>query len=191
LNKNNLNNMRKLNQNKYKLAGLCGGLLLVIVPLSSSAQTPQPKPSGLLNPKPSIFNEQIYKRDRAPANNTTPSLPLSPPLPEESSPAIATVMPIDGKVSVKLKNNTNTAITYEAISYTARRNLAGKGEIVLKDLPTPVTLTLVRPDNGFIQIAATSVNQSGLLEVSLSEGKKLNDQQSAIRIQKSGQVFVN
>ena len=182
--------MRKLDLSKHKLAVICGSLLLVSNPLSSIAQTPQPTPGRALNPKPSIFNEQLYKRDRPPNTNTTPSLPLSPPLPEESSKAIATVTPINGKVSVKLKNTTNTAITYEAIDYTQRRTLPAKGEVVLKDLPAPVTLTLVRPDNGFIQIAATSAD-SGLLEVSLSEGKILGDQQSAIRIQQNGQVFVN
>lgn len=186
--------MRKL-ERKNRLSAIsliCGSLLLASVPLSSIAQTPQPTPNRGLNPKPSIFNEQLYKRDRIPTNNNaTPSLPLSPPLPEESSDAISTVMPINGKVSVKLKNNTNTAITYEAIGYTERRNLAGKGEIVLKNLPAPVTITLVRPDNGFIQIAATSVANSGLLEVSLSEGQALNDRQSALRIQQSGKVLVN
>lgn len=180
--------MPKLNQNKHKLAVVCGSLLLVTIPLSSIAQTPSP--SGVLNPKPSIFNEQLYKRDRTPVNNT-PSTPLVPPLPEESSEAIATVAPINGKVSVKLTNTTNTAITYEAIKYTEGRTLAAKTEVVLKDLPTPVTITLVRPDNGFVQIAATSAANSGLLEIYLSEGKTLNDQQSAIRIQQDGKVFVN
>lgn len=184
--------MRKLNQNKNKLGVICGSLLFVTIPLTAIAQTPQPTPSRVLNPRPSIFNERLYNRNRPPTNdNTTPSLPLSPPLPEESTEAIATVTPINGKVSVKLKNTTNTAITYEAIDYTQRRTLAPKGEVVLKDLPAPVTLTLVRPDNGFIQIAATSAANSGLLEVSLSEGKTLNEQQSAIRIQQNGQVFVN
>ena len=182
--------MRQLNHSKNKLALICGSLLLIGIPLSSIAQTPQPTPNRGLNPKPSIFNEQRYKRDRSP-NNTTPSVPLSPPLPEDSSKAIAVVTPINGKVSVKLKNTTNTVITYETIGYTERRNLGAKGEVVLKDLPAPVTLTLVRPDNGFIQIAATSVANSGLLEVSLSEGKTLNEQQSAIRIQQNGKVLVN
>ncbi len=182
--------MRK-NYNKNKLAVICGSLLLVAIPLNSIAQTPSPTPNRVLNPKPSIFNEPLYNRDRAPANNSTPSAPLVPPLPEESGKAIATVIPIGGKVSVKLTNTTNTAITYEAIDYTERRTLPAKREVVLKDLPAPVTLTLVRPDNGFIQIAATSAANSGLLEVSLSEGKTLNDQQSAIRIQQDGGVFVN
>ena len=183
--------MRKLNRSKNKLVVICGSLLFVGIPLSFIAQTPQPTPSRVLNPQPSIFNEQLYRRDRSPINTTKPSAPLVPPLPEENSNAIATVTPINGKVSVKLKNNTNTAIIYEAIEYTARRTLAAKAEVVLKDLPAPVTITLVRPDNGFIQIAATSIANSGLLEVSLSEAQALNEQQSAIRIQESGKVFVN
>ncbi|MBW4664174.1 MAG: hypothetical protein KME01_08245 [Chroococcus sp. CMT-3BRIN-NPC107] len=183
--------MSKLSQIANKLSLICSSLLIVGVPLNSIAQTPSPTPSRVLNPKPSIFNERIYNRDRTPVNNTEPNAPLVPPLPEENSEAIATVIPINGKVSVKLTNTTNTAITYEAIKYTEGRTLAAKGEVVLKDLPTPVTITLVRPDNGFIQIAATSVANSGLLEVSLSEGKALNDRQSAIIIQQSGKVFVN
>ena len=183
--------MRKLNRSKNKLVVICGSLLFVGIPLNSLAQTPSPTPSRVLNPKPSIFNEQLYRRDRSPINTTEPSAPLVPPLPEESSNAIATVTPINGKVSVKLKNTTNTAITYEAIKYTERRTLAAKAEVVLKDLPAPVTITLVRPDNGFIQIAATSIANSGLLEVSLSEAQALNEQQSAIRIQNNGKVLVN
>ena len=181
--------MRKFNSSK-NIFLICGSLLFVGIPLNSLAQAPSPTPSGVLNPKPSIFNEQLYRRDRSPIN-TTPSTPLVPPLPEESSNAIATVTPISGKVSVKLTNTTNTAITYEAIKYTERRTLAAKTEVVLKDLPAPVTITLVRPDNGFIQIAATSIANSGLLEVSLSEAPALNEQQSAIRIEKNGKVFVN
>ncbi|WP_009634436.1 hypothetical protein [Synechocystis sp. PCC 7509] len=183
--------MNKLNQIKNKAVLIGGSLLFIGIPLSSIAQTPKPTPSGVLNPKPSIFNEQLYRRDRTPVNITDPSAPLVPPLPEESGNAIATVTPINGKVSVKLTNTTNTAITYEAIKYTEGRTLAAKTEVVLKDLPAPVTITLVRPDNGFIQIAATSVVNSGLLEVSLSEGKTLNEQQSAIRIQQSGKVILN
>ena len=183
--------MRKFNKSRNKLVVICGSLLFVGIPLNSLAQTPSLTPSGVLNPKPSVFNEQLYRRDRSPINPTKPSAPLVPPLPEESSNAIATVTPINGKVSVKLKNTTNTAITYEAIEYTERRTLAAKAEVVLKDLPAPVTITLVRPDNGFIQIAATSTANSGLLEVSLSEAQALNEQQSAIRIQKSGSVLVN
>jgi hypothetical protein len=182
--------MRKFNKSNNKLVLICGSLLFVGIPLSSIAQAPS-TPSGVLNPKPSIFNEQLYRRDRSPINTTDPSAPLVPPLPEESSNAIATVTPINGKVSVKLTNTTNTAITYEAIAYTDLRTLAPKTEIVLKDLPAPVTITLVRPDNGFIQIAATSLANSGLLEVSLSEAQALNEQQSTIRIQKSGSVLVN
>jgi hypothetical protein len=183
--------MRKFNRSKNKLVVICGSLLCVGMPLNSLAQTPSPTPSGVLNPKPSVFNEQLYRRDRSPINTTKPSAPLVPPLPEESSNAIATVMPINGKVSVKLNNTTNTAITYEAIKYTERRTLAAKTEVVLKDLPAPVTITLVRPDNGFIQIAATSIANSGLLEVSLSEAQALNEQQSAIRIENNGKVLVN
>jgi len=43
------------------------------------------------------------------------------------------------------ENNTNAPVSYEAIGYTQRRFLGGE-ETVLRNLPTPVTVTFVRQD---------------------------------------------
>lgn len=154
-------------------------------------------PSTVLNPRPSIFNEPPY--NRAGTSVITPAVspvlpaqtkpPMQPPLPENRSQPIARVMPMDGKVNVKLKNNTNALITYEAIGYTQRRSLPGGEETVLR-LPIPVTITTVRQDNGLVDVIPVA-SQQGMLEVSLNESKNLDDNAGALRIQKDGQVFLN
>lgn len=156
--------------------------------------------STVLNPRPSIFNEPPYNRAVTPV--TTPAVspvlpaqtkpPMQPPLPENRSQPIAKVMPMDGKVNVKLKNNTNTLITYEAIGYTQRRALLGGEEIVLQNIPTPVTITMVRKDDGFLEVIPVRTSETDLLEVSLDEdATPLDRNQGALRIQKDGQVFLN
>jgi hypothetical protein len=118
--------------------------------------------------------------------------PMQPPLPAERSQPIARVMPMDGKVNVRLKNNTNALITYEAIGYTQRRALLGGEEIVLRNLPTPVTLTMVRKDDGFLEVMPVRTSEPGLLEVSLDEdATPLDKNQGVLRIQRDGQVFLN
>ena len=113
-----------------------------------------------------------------------------PPLPEESGPVLAVVEPIGGKVSVQLINSTNTAITYEVTGHTAPRSLPGRTEILLQDLPLPVSITTVRPDRGLVDIAATS-SRSGWLEVVLQEDPSLDDTQGVLVINASGQVLVD
>ena len=116
---------------------------------------------------------------------------IQPPLPETRSNAIAVVTPINGKVDVKLKNNTNAIISYEAIGHTQRRFIQGGEEIVLQDLPTPVTITTVRQDKGLVDVAPISTSQAGMLMISLDESRSLDDNLGALRIQRDGQVFLN
>lgn len=99
-------------------------------------------------------------------------------------------MLMDGKVDVRLKNNTNALVTYEAVGHTQRRTLAGGEETVLQGLPTAVTITMVRQDRGLLDVIPT-FTQQGLLEVSLDEDKSLDDNQGTLRIQSDGQVFLN
>lgn len=123
---------------------------------------------------------------------TPTTLPVKPPLPENHSQAVANVMPMNGNVSVRLKNNTNAIITYEAVGYTQRRVLPGGQEIVLRNLPVPVTVTFVRQDDGFVEILPVSASTDGVLEVGLSEdASPLDSNQGVLRIQKDGQVFLN
>jgi hypothetical protein len=98
---------------------------------------------------------------------------------------------MDGKVDVRLENNTNAKISYQAIGDTEPRILLGREAIVLRNLPTPVTVTLVRQDGGLLRVVPLSTSKQGVLEVSLDEAKSLGNNQGVLRIQQDGQVFLN
>jgi hypothetical protein len=112
------------------------------------------------------------------------------PAPESRQNAIAYVSPTNGQVSVRLKNDTNVGINYEAIGYTERRVLGPGEEIVLRNLPLPVSITTVRLDNGFVQVVPMST-ESGMIGFTLDEQRNVDDNQGVIRIQQDGQVFLN
>lgn len=144
---------------------------------------------GTSEQQPSIFNEAPYNRNPP---GTPVTLPIKPPLPENRSQAIASVTPTNGRVDMKLKNNMNVAVTYEAVGYTPRRTLAPGAEATLRNLPVPVTLTLVRQDNGFVEVLPMKSSESGLLSLTLDEdATPLDRNQGVIRVQQDGQVFLN
>lgn len=138
--------------------------------------------------RPSIFNESPYNR----GNRSTIAQPAQPPLPEQRSQPIAKVIPTDGTIDVRLKNNTNAAITYEAVQQTQRRVLRAGEEVVLQNVPVPMTLTFVRQDNGFVEVVPTNASEQGLLSLSLDEDATPRDRnQGVIRVQRDGQVFLH
>ncbi|MBD2307716.1 hypothetical protein H6G17_19805 [Chroococcidiopsis sp. FACHB-1243] len=203
-----MHHKNRIQPKKVRIVGTVFGSLLIgipAIPLVASAQGSQ-----VLNPCPKIYYEEPFNSTRlapegCPPNTATRLLSgqgqtaqqpaevtpsAQPPLPEARANAIASVMPMDGNVNVRLKNNTNTLITYEAIGYTGRRSLPGGEEIVLRNLPVPVTITTVRQDDGLVDVTPIA-SEEGVLEVSLNESKNLDDNAGALRIQKDGQVFLN
>jgi hypothetical protein len=152
-----------------------------------------------LNPNPGILNEPPY-RGRVDSGSSMPnqasptpsqSSVIQPPLPEEQYKAIAVIQPVAGRVTVTLRNNTNTAVSYQVIEHTEVRALAGRSETRLQNLPTPVTITLNRGDGGFLQVIPQVNSQSGALDVLLDEASTVNEEQNALRIRSDGQVFLN
>ena len=201
---------------KIGLAGTAfGSLLIGLSTIAPSAVAQQP--TSKVNPCPSIFYEKPH-RDRVmvpagcPPNAATlrmqqqrqtlgqPTIivvpirsgvrPIQPPVTENRQSAIATITPTAGTVNVKLKNNTNAGISYQAIGYTEPRYLAGGQEFVLQDLPTPFSITLVRQDGGLLKVMPMSTSE-GTLAVSLDETTNFNNDQGVLRIQRDGQVFLN
>ncbi|MBW4489819.1 MAG: hypothetical protein KME12_18710 [Trichocoleus desertorum ATA4-8-CV12] len=101
------------------------------------------------------------------------------------------MIPLNGKVDVMLRNNTDTTITYEVVGHTQPRSLAGGAEVMLQGLPVLVTITTLRPDRGLVQIAPISGAQAGAIGFALDETTRLDSDQEVIRIQNNGQVLVN
>lgn len=184
----------------------CGGLMLTTASLAKPAHaqlSEGDRASKLRALQSSVLNRPTGTADRLGGTNSgqvgspeaipiEPSTvsPSSPPLPEAGVPATATITPINGQLSVAIVNNTGTAVSYEVIGDTSRRTLLLNESAMLRDIPLPTTITVVRQDKGLVNIAAT-ISENGMLEVSLEPATSLDNAQAAIRIQADGQVFVN
>jgi hypothetical protein len=200
----NFNISRFLAQFSIGLAGLTG--------LASPALAAT---TSLTNPCPRIYYEEPYNSSlilpaACPPNAATRSVngpselsvqlptlipgsatvstsqPLLPPV--EPAP-IGTVQLQAGKVNVQLKNMTNTQITYQVIGDTPQRALAGKTDLVLQNLSTPITITFLRPDAGFVRVTIPASGESGVLVLVLDEAVSLSDSQTSVRIQSNGNVL--
>ncbi|MEW6493023.1 MAG: hypothetical protein AB1589_11025 [Cyanobacteriota bacterium] len=143
---------------------------------------------GMVPDRAVLRNQETFTEPLTPA--PPPAGVPQPPLPEARSNPIAMVQPANGTVDVTLKNNTNAIVSYEAVGHTQRRFLPGGEGVVLQNLPTPVTITMVRQDEGLIKVIPASPEQ-GMLELSLQEETSLDDNQGALRIQEDGKVFLN
>jgi len=199
------------------MGSLIGGLLIAVPALTTRSIAATPG----VNPCPAIYYEEPHNSNRLVPSGCRPnaftqsvnsgaasetlspnggqlnrispttSAPAQPPLPETQEDAIATVIPNNGSVDVVLRNTTNAVITYEVIGQTQQRTLAGGEEVVLQNLPVPVTIATVRQDRGLVDIQPMAMTGSGRIGFSLGASTQLDSEQGAIRIQQDGQVFVN
>ena len=106
---------------------------------------------------------------------------------------IATVMPSRGTVNVRLKNDTNAAIDYQAVGYTENQTLEGGEKHTMINLPLPVVIRSARQDDGFIKVMPLADRERGVLEVSLEEDPEFYDDPNigVIRIEEDGSVYLN
>jgi hypothetical protein len=181
---------------------LCGSLIgLSITSLAANAV---PK----VNPCPKIYYEEPHNSTRispvgCPPNEATkaqldrPTLPLVTltPKPVQSSIireqiAIATVTPQSGQINMRLRNTMQTMLTYQALGETSPRSLGGGEEILLQNLPLPMTLTLNRTDGGLVKVVPMSNQKEGVLGISITEASGLSDSQLNLLVQSEGQVYV-
>ncbi len=190
-------------------------VLIPFLPLAAFAIPKRPTPKR--NPCPKIYYEEPYNNKILVPAGCTPNAattrwkktgqavdqsinvvnpdtsvkPIQPPIPENRANAIATIKPMMGKVSVMLKNDTNARISYQAVTHTQVRYLEGGEEVTLRDIPTPVTITMVREDKGLLRVMPMSTQEDGMLTITLDEKTKFDNNQGVLRIQEDGQVFLN
>lgn len=141
----------------------------------------------LTNPNPSIFSEPPYNRSRAPVSPQ----PGAKPVLEPQQTPIATITLNDGKVNIKLINDTATNVTFQVIGDTAQRSLQGKSDLILQGLTAPVTVTFQREDGGQLIVTPQPSSEPGSLEVSFKEATDAAQARSALRIEPDGSVFLN
>jgi len=82
-----------------------------------------------------------------------PASEIQAPLPEEQQAPSAMVMPVNGKINIKLMNATNAVVTYQVIGDTNQRTLAGGLDVTLQNIKTPLTVTFVREDKGLLKVS--------------------------------------
>lgn len=70
-----------------------------------------------------------------------------------------------------------------------QRTLVGKTDLVLQDLPAPVTITFLRPDAGFVRVTMVANPGSDVLVLVLDEATGLNNSQISVRVQSNGNVL--
>ena len=209
--------MLKQRQNISTLKRLVSGFAVLIpfLPLTAFAIPKRPNPKR--NPCPKIYYEEPYNNKILVPAGCTPNAatsrwkktgqavdqsinvvspdssvkPIQPPIPENRANAIATIKPMMGKVSVMLKNDTNARISYQAVTHTQVRYLEGGEEVTLRDIPTPVSITMVREDKGLLRVMPMSSEEDGMLTITLDEKTEFDNNQGVLRIQEDGQVFLN
>ncbi|MGJ3254552.1 MAG: hypothetical protein ACFE0J_25980 [Elainellaceae cyanobacterium] len=156
-----------------------------------------------VNPCPSLYYEE-------PFNSNIPAPPLCPPnavgnrdvaepgsqppvipSPETLQNPVTTITTSPASVDIRLINQTGTTVSYQSIGDTEQRMLEGGNEAVLRNIETPVTVTFTRPDNGLLTASPEFNMESGILEVILDETTSLGEDDSAITIQESGEVYLN
>ena len=179
------------------------------VGVTAVASTASAATTSALNPCPKIYYEEPHNsRHIAPpgcppnaANQLLsqqgqmPAAPLmtqpqtmQSPMPESQQSPIITIVLQAGQVTVRLRNTTNTQVTYQAIGHTQQRTLAAKEVVELQSLPAPATITFLRPDGGFIRVISVATSEPGVLSLMLSEAMGLSDSQTTVRIQSNGDV---
>ena len=89
-------------------------------------------------------------------------------------------------LNITLINKTNAPVCYQALKYTGQRDLEGQSEITLKNLPTPVTVTMFRQDGGLLRIISNRKAQS--LTVTLEETTDLANDKQALIIGEDGRL---
>jgi len=159
-----------------------------------------------VNPCPGIYYEEPHNSTRIVPNGCRPNAatliqqgnrPFSAPstpltiqtFSEGSQMAIARVIPYQGQIRMRLKNNMQTTVTYQALGQTSPRSLNGGEEVLLQNLPVPMTLTVLRSDGGLVSIVPMSNAQENVLGLSFNEANGLNDSQLTVRVQSQGQVY--
>ena len=165
-----------------------------------------------LNPCPSIYYEEPHNHTRLSPQGCPPNaaatlraeqgaVPISPTgrfvnqvLPdqmlgqERQQPTMRTIVLRAGQVNIKMRNMTSTPITYQAIGHTEQRSLMAGEEVMLQNLPAPVSITFLRPDSGLIKVMSVETFEPGSLELMFNEGMNLSDSQNTVRVQMDGKV---
>ncbi|MBW4686312.1 MAG: hypothetical protein KME40_14725 [Komarekiella atlantica HA4396-MV6] len=125
--------------------------------------------------------------------SVSPQVPTTtqPPAPEQQQAPSTTIALANGRVNVRLINDTAANVTYEVIGDTAPRSLEGKSDVMLQGLNAPVTVTFQREDGGLLRATPQPSSEPGMLELRLNEATDVGKDRGTMRIQQNGAVLLN
>ncbi|HYW19566.1 MAG TPA: hypothetical protein VE956_09680 [Nodularia sp. (in: cyanobacteria)] len=131
----------------------------------------------------------VTQEPLVPGISPSQAVPARPP--EAQQLPSAQIALANGRVNIRLINDTGAEVTYEIIGDTPMRSLAGKSEMMLRDLTAPVTLTFFRADGGLLQVTPQPSAETGMMEVRLKATTDVQNDKNSLRIQEDGTVFLN
>ncbi len=128
-------------------------------------------------------------------------LPIATPhvaVTQELPKPVMIAMPRDGRLTVRLINNTNAVVTYQAVRDTDLRDLEPGASVNLLNLRTPINLTFSYRDAtrnpdvqaAMIQAVATIDQKTGALEVVLQPTVAPQLERSVVSVDPNGSVFI-
>ncbi|BAY16719.1 hypothetical protein NIES21_25500 [Anabaenopsis circularis NIES-21] len=157
--------------------------------------TPQSSTSGTITPQTTVPSQGETSSQGVPvtpqSSTSGTTTNQTPSVSQQQTPS-TTIALANGKVNVKLINDTGAKVTYQVIGDTEARSLEGKSNVMLQGISAPVTVTFQREDGGLLLVTPqASAEQPGMLEVTLNEATDLAQDTKAMRIQQNGSVFLN
>ncbi|NDJ23010.1 hypothetical protein GS682_15490 [Nostoc sp. B(2019)] len=169
----------------------------VVVPQGCppNAFTQQREAQGVTSSQ-GIPSQQVPSTIQPPAPEQgipSPQVPstIQPPAPEQQQAPSTTIALANGRVNVRLVNDTAANVTYQVIGDTAPRSLEGKSDVMLQGLSAPVTVTFQREDGGLLRATPQPSSEPGMLELRLNEATDVGKATSTMRIQQTGSVLLN
>jgi hypothetical protein len=168
---------------------------VVPVPPEPGARPPRPIPptegqTRSVPPEPGARPPRTIPPTEGQTRPVPPEPGATLPVEPRQTPS-ATIALTNGKVNIKLVNDTAATVTYQVIGDTAPRSLEGKSDVTLQALNTPITVTFERQDSGQLIVTPQASSEPGNLEVKFNEATNATQGRSTMRIERNGSVFLN
>lgn len=165
----------KTTPNSQNLTALGGGLLLLSLLGITNANAQAVPASSQLQPQ---ATHELWAQDTIP--------PLRTRLEAEAS-----IPSVDGTITITLRNNSASEITYEAIAATDPRLLESGGEDVLIGLDIPTTISFYQKDGGLIQANISEVSgQDNSFTLEFDQAPTLGEDDNSVVILESGNIYL-
>ena len=99
------------------------------------------------------------------------------------------VVPVNGKVNVRLTNKTNDRLFYQVVGQTDRRLLTENSTVALQALKLPASILFRRQDAALLRVSLKPIGE-GTVEVRLDETNDLDLDKKSLSIRKDGALFL-